>query len=165
MSTGEASWVTARLPRLLRRVDPAVITAYACIVLLLLLGDLYNSSFLSPEYLLQQLKVASFLGVIATGMMIVILLGQIDLSVSWVVAVGGMMSAASRRGAGDSVRSALRHRARFSQRHRRCLSAHPFDDHHACHQCRRPGPDGGAHRRLLAAGFGLDRDALHRHRR
>ena len=95
MSTGEASWVTARLPRLLRRVDPAVITAYACIVLLLLLGDLYNSSFLSPEYLLQQLKVASFLGVIATGMMIVILLGQIDLSVPWVVAVGGMMSAAA----------------------------------------------------------------------
>ena len=44
------------------------------------------------EYLLQQLKVASFLGVIATGMMIVILLGQIDLSVPWVVAVGGMMS-------------------------------------------------------------------------
>ena len=43
-------------------------------------------SFLSPEYLLQQLKVASFLGVIATGMMIVILLGQIDLSVPWVVA-------------------------------------------------------------------------------
>ena len=46
------------------------------------------SSFLSPEYLLQQLKVASFLGVIATGMMLVILLGQIDLSVPWVVAVG-----------------------------------------------------------------------------
>ena len=68
MSTGEASWVTARLPRLLRRVDPAVVTAYACIVLLLLLGDLYNSSVLSPEYLLQQLKVASFLGVIAHRM-------------------------------------------------------------------------------------------------
>ena len=56
--------------------------------MLLLLGSLYSRSFLSPEYLLQQLKVASFLGVIATGMMIVILLGQIDLSVPWVVAVG-----------------------------------------------------------------------------
>ena len=52
-------------------------------------------SFLSPEYLLQQLKVASFLGVIATGMMLVILLGQIDLSVPWVVAVGGMMATAA----------------------------------------------------------------------
>ena len=59
------------------------------------LGSLYSRSFLSPEYLLQQLKVASFLGVIATGTMIVILLGQIDLSVPWVVAVGGMMSTAA----------------------------------------------------------------------
>ena len=42
-----------------------------CIVVLLLVGSLYSRSFLSPEYLLQQLKVASFLGVIATGMMIV----------------------------------------------------------------------------------------------
>ncbi len=79
-------------PRL-RKIDPAVATAYACIVVLLVLGGLYNSSFLSLEYLLQQLKVASFLGVIATGMMIVILLGQIDLSVPWVVTVGGMMAA------------------------------------------------------------------------
>src|ERR1700730_18050021 len=95
MSTGGANWATARLPRVLRRVGPAVVTAYACIVLLLLLGDLYNSSFLSPEYLLQQLKVASFLGVIASGMMIVILLGPIVLWVPGVVGVGGMMAAAS----------------------------------------------------------------------
>ena len=66
-----------------RKVDPAVATAFGCIILLLFLGSLYSSSFLSPEYLLQQLKVASFLGVIATGMMMVILLGQIDLSVPW----------------------------------------------------------------------------------
>jgi ribose transport system permease protein len=77
------------------RIDPAVATAYACVAVLLLLGSLYNTSFLSPAYLLQQLKVASFLGVIATGMMLVILLGQIDLSVPWVVAVGGMMSASA----------------------------------------------------------------------
>jgi ribose transport system permease protein len=84
-----------RLPSLRHRIDPAVATAYGCVAALLLLGSLYNTSFLSPEYLLQQLKVASFLGVIATGMMIVILLGQIDLSVPWVVAVGGMMSASA----------------------------------------------------------------------
>jgi hypothetical protein len=69
-----------------RRIDPAIAWAFACIVLVLLVGSLYSSSFLSPQYLLQQLKVASFLGVIATGAMIVILLGQIDLSVPWVVA-------------------------------------------------------------------------------
>ena len=78
-----------------RRIDPPVAIAFACIIAMLLLGSLYSSSFLSPEYLLQQLKVASFLGVIATGTMIVILLGQIDLSIPWVVAVGGMMSTAA----------------------------------------------------------------------
>jgi ribose transport system permease protein len=80
---------------LVRRIDTAVATAFACILLLLLVGSLYSTSFVSPEYLLQQLKVASFLGVIATGTMIVILLGQIDLSVPWVVAVGGMMATAA----------------------------------------------------------------------
>ena len=78
-----------------RRIDPAIAWAFGCIVLVLLIGSLYSSSFLSPQYLLQQLKVASFLGVIATGMMIVVLLGQIDLSVPWVVAVGGMMATAA----------------------------------------------------------------------
>jgi ribose transport system permease protein len=78
-----------------RRIDPPVAIAFACVIVMLLLGSLYSPSFLSPEYLLQQLKVASFLGVIATGTMIVILLGQIDLSIPWVVAVGGMMSTAA----------------------------------------------------------------------
>ncbi|TIT07587.1 MAG: ABC transporter permease, partial [Mesorhizobium sp.] len=87
--------IAGRMPKFLRRADPAVVTAFACIVLLLLVGSLYSRSFLSPEYLLQQLKVASFLGVIATGMMLVILLGQIDLSVPWSVAVGAMMACAA----------------------------------------------------------------------
>ena len=85
----------ARVATLTRRVDPAVAAAFGCIVVLLLLGSIYSSSFLSPEYLLQQLLVASFLGLVATGMMIVILLGQIDLSVPWVLTVGGMMSTAA----------------------------------------------------------------------
>jgi ribose transport system permease protein len=79
-------------PAFIRRLDPAVLTAFACIVVLLLVGSLYSRNFLSLEYLLQQLKVASFLGVIATGMMLVILLGQIDLSVPWVVTTGAMMA-------------------------------------------------------------------------
>jgi ribose transport system permease protein len=83
------------IPARLRRVDPAVAIAFGCILLLLLGGSIYSSNFLSPDYLLQQLKVASFLGVIATGMMMVILLGQIDLSVPWVVAAGAMMACAA----------------------------------------------------------------------
>jgi ribose transport system permease protein len=90
---GAAGGLAKPVPR--RRVDPAIASAFGCIALLLLVGSFYSSSFLSPEYLLQQLKVASFLGVIASGAMIVILLGQIDLSVPWVVAVGGMMATAA----------------------------------------------------------------------
>ncbi|UCI34185.1 ABC transporter permease [Mesorhizobium sp. B4-1-4] len=95
MSETTLGGIAGRMPKFIRRADPAVLTAFACIVLLLLLGSLYSRSFLSPEYLLQQLKVASFLGVIATGMMLVILLGQIDLSVPWSVAAGAMMACAA----------------------------------------------------------------------
>ncbi|MBZ6079174.1 ABC transporter permease [Microvirga puerhi] len=79
---------------LIRHIDPAVAIAFGCIAALLLFGSFYSTSFISPAFLLQQLKVASFLGIIATGAMIVILLGQIDLSIPWLVAVGGMMSTA-----------------------------------------------------------------------
>ncbi|WP_425373324.1 ABC transporter permease [Mesorhizobium denitrificans] len=82
------------LPQFIRKADPAVLTAFGCIILLLVIGGIYSRSFLSPEYLLQQLKVASFLGVIATGMMLVVLLGQIDLSVPWTVTAGAMMACA-----------------------------------------------------------------------
>ena len=71
---------TPRLP-LRQRLDLPVVIAFGCILVLLLVGALYSPNFLSPEYLLQQLKVGAFLGIIATGMMLVILLGQIDLSV------------------------------------------------------------------------------------
>ncbi len=95
MSDTAMERLTSRMPKFLKRADPAVLTAFACILLLLFLGSLYSSSFLSPAYLLQQLKVASFLGVIATGMMLVILLGHIDLSVPWAVAMGAMMACAA----------------------------------------------------------------------
>lgn len=95
------------LPGLARRVDPAVATAFGCIVLLLAIGGLYSPNFLSPEYLLQQLKVASFLGVIATGTMLVILLGHIDLSVPWSVAMGAMMACAAAAFGGVGVALAV----------------------------------------------------------
>jgi len=85
----------SRLPAFLQGIDTAVVTAFACIIVLLLVGSLYNSSFLSPQYLLQQLQVGSFLAMAATGMMIVILLGQIDLSIPWLITIGAMMSTAA----------------------------------------------------------------------
>jgi ribose transport system permease protein len=74
--------------------DRAVGIAFACIVALLLAGALYSREFLSLDYLLQQLQVGAFLGIIASGAMMVILLGHIDLSVPWVVTLGAMMATA-----------------------------------------------------------------------
>lgn len=85
----------AMLGRAFRRIDRALLAAIGCIVVLLVGGALYDRNFLSPDYLLQQLQVASFLGVIATGVMLVVLLGHIDLSIPWVVTIGGMMSTAA----------------------------------------------------------------------
>ena len=70
------------------------------VLVILALGTVYtlamqgNASFLSPTYLLQQLQVGSFLGVVAAGMMLVILMGHIDLSVPWTLAAGAMMATA-----------------------------------------------------------------------
>jgi ribose transport system permease protein len=75
-------------------IDKPVAIAFGCIVLLLVGGALYNREFLSPQYLLQQMQIAAFLGVIASGAMMVILLGHIDLSVPWVVTLGAMMATA-----------------------------------------------------------------------
>ena len=79
----------------MKSVDKPVLIAFGFILVLLVAGSLYSSNFLSATYLLQQLQVASFLGIIASGVMLVILLGHIDLSIPWVVTVGGMMSTAA----------------------------------------------------------------------
>lgn len=87
--------MTALALRLKRSGHLPVLAAAACTVVLLLVGSLYSQNFLSADYLLLQLQIASFLGVVATGAMLVILLGGIDLSVPWLVTVGGVMSAAA----------------------------------------------------------------------
>jgi ribose transport system permease protein len=78
--------------RSLPKIDVATLIAFGCIVLLLLLGAVAKPGFLSLDYLGQQLQVAAFLGIIATGEMIVILMGQIDLSIPWTICIGGMMA-------------------------------------------------------------------------
>ncbi len=80
------------LDAVFRQFDRATLIAFGCIVVLLLIGALAEPAFLSPQYLIQQLHVASFLGVVATGVMLVILLGHIDLSIPWTIGVGGMMA-------------------------------------------------------------------------
>ncbi|MEO6395947.1 MAG: ABC transporter permease, partial [Devosia sp.] len=77
------------------RPDKATMIAFGCSIALLLVGAIAQPSFLSVDYLVQQLQIASFLGIAATGMMLIILLGHIDLSVPWTIGVGGMMATAA----------------------------------------------------------------------
>jgi ribose transport system permease protein len=82
------------IPVLRFSIDRSLIIAFSCIILMLLGGALYSREFLSPEYLLQQLQISAFLGIIASGAMMVILIGHIDLSIPWTVTLGAMMATA-----------------------------------------------------------------------
>jgi ribose transport system permease protein len=77
---------------ILGRFDRATVIAFSCSILLIALGAIAKPDFLSYDYIVQQLQTASFLGIIATGMMLIILLGHIDLSVPWTICVGAMMA-------------------------------------------------------------------------
>lgn len=72
-------------PRWLNRDRVSVLLIALGCVFLLLGGSLLYPGFLKPGYILQQLQIAAFLGIIATGAMLVILLGEIDLSVPWTI--------------------------------------------------------------------------------
>ena len=80
--------------RILSKTNQPIFIASACILVILAIGAAINPNFVSPNYLLLQLEVASFLGIVAAGAMLVILLGHIDLSIPWTITLGGMMSTA-----------------------------------------------------------------------
>lgn len=67
--------------RILRHIDPAILAVSAGCLVLLLIGGAVSSNFLAPAYLLQQVQIAAYLGIIAAGATLVVLLGHIDLSV------------------------------------------------------------------------------------
>jgi ribose transport system permease protein len=77
-----------------------IVIASGFVLAILAVGTAYTlatqgtATLLSPNYLLQQLQVGSFLGIVAAGMMLVILLGHIDLSVPWTIAAAAMMATA-----------------------------------------------------------------------
>ncbi len=82
----------------LSRDDRPIFIAALFIVAILIAGTAYtmqrfgNAPLLSPNYLLQQLQIGAFLGVVAAGQMIVILIAQIDLSVPWTLTAAAMMA-------------------------------------------------------------------------
>ena len=95
--------------RAARRFDPAVVTAFGCILLVLLLGSLYSPNFMSPDYLLQQLKVASFLGV--SLQYVVRTPGGEELTV--IEQNNGATGSGGSRGPGQDVLLAWRHEHTF----------------------------------------------------
>ena len=80
--------------------DKPVLIAAGFILVILAAGTAYTlatqgtATLLQPQYLLQQLQVGAFLGIVAAGMMLVILLGHIDLSVPWTLTAAAMMATA-----------------------------------------------------------------------
>ncbi len=82
----------------LSRDDRPILIAALFILIILIAGTIYtfgrfgSAPLLSPTYLLQQLQIGAFLGIVAAGMMIVILIGQIDLSAPWTLAAAAMMA-------------------------------------------------------------------------
>jgi ribose transport system permease protein len=64
------------------------------IVVVALVGGIIFPQVFSINYLMQQLQLASFLGIAATGAMLVILIGCIDLSLPWVLTAAAIISSA-----------------------------------------------------------------------
>jgi ribose transport system permease protein len=82
----------------LRPENRPIVIAAGFVLVILALGTAYTLSsqgtapLLSPNYLLQQLQIGAFLGLVAAGMMMVILLGHIDLSIPWTLTAAAMMA-------------------------------------------------------------------------
>ncbi|HXD14181.1 MAG TPA: ABC transporter permease, partial [Xanthobacteraceae bacterium] len=88
--------IPARLS--LSRDDRPIFIAALFVVAILIAGTAYtlerfgSAPLLSPNYLLQQLQIGAFLGIVAAGMMVVILISQIDLSIPWTLTAAAMMA-------------------------------------------------------------------------
>ena len=91
---------------MLRTLSIDSLMPYIGVVLLIIGGSFFFPQVLSAEYLTQQLQIAAFLGLLATGATIVILLGHIDLSVPWVLTGAAILSTALV-GSGSPVLSAI----------------------------------------------------------
>ncbi|MEP7288334.1 MAG: ABC transporter permease [Chloroflexota bacterium] len=80
----------------------SAVIAYLLIAVLIILGSIFvTPNFMTPTFLLQQLRQASFLGIIAAGQMVVILVGNIDLSVSWTLNLAAVVATAIAAGRND----------------------------------------------------------------
>jgi ribose transport system permease protein len=82
---------------------PIIVWPYLASLLLILLGGFIAPGFESPDHLLLILNLASFLGLVAAGQSLVILSGGIDLSVSSVITLAGVVSATLMNGSNKNM--------------------------------------------------------------
>ncbi|MFN8449195.1 MAG: ABC transporter permease [Anaerolineae bacterium] len=88
----------------MEREDRSVVISYTMIVVLIVLGTvLITPNFASPTFLTQQLRLASFLGIIAAGQMAVILTGNIDLSVPWTLNLAAVLATSIAAGQNENL--------------------------------------------------------------
>jgi ribose transport system permease protein len=88
----------------LEREQRSVVIAYLMILALIVLGTVFvTPNFASPSFLIQQLRQASFLGIIAAGQMAVILTGNIDLSVSWTLNLAAVLATSVAAGQNEHM--------------------------------------------------------------
>lgn len=91
---------------MLRSISLDTLMPYFGVILLIVVASFFFPQVISVDYLTQQLQIAAFLGLLATGATIVILLGHIDLSVPWVLTGAAILSTALV-GTGHPVLGAL----------------------------------------------------------
>ena len=90
------------------RQNRSVIIAYLMILVLIAFGTIFvTPNFASPTFLIQQLRQASFLGIVAAGQMVVILTGNIDLSISWTLNLAAVVATAVAAGQNEQFVPAL----------------------------------------------------------
>ena len=88
----------------LERENRSVVIAYVMILVIIVLGAIFiTPNFASPTFLVQQLRQASFLGIIAAGQMVVILTGNIDLSVSWTLNLAAIVATSVAAGLNENL--------------------------------------------------------------
>lgn len=88
----------------MERENRSLVIAYSMIVVLIVVGTLFiTPNFASPTFLTQQLRLASFLGIIAAGQMAVILTGNIDLSIPWTITLSAVLATSIAAGQNDRL--------------------------------------------------------------
>jgi ribose transport system permease protein len=92
---------------LAKALNPArrkILFAFAAAVLVFIVGDLVQPGFASASGVKTVVEVASFVGIVAAGQTLVVLIGGIDLSVPWTLNAAAVLLAVT--GAGSDGRAA-----------------------------------------------------------